>query len=309
MAGDLQNPIFTDDTKAREWLEARIWPNGPFCPHCGTTSERVTKLEGEKHRTGLYQCNECREQFTVTVGTVFERSKLPLSKWLMALYLLMASKKGMSTRQVSRMLGVSVKSTWFMTHRLREALRDGNFTGPIGGDNKVIEADETYVGGKAKNRAFAKKPPEKSVVLSLVERDGGVRSYHVPNVTATTLRPIVVQIASRKSWLMSDEMLSYVSIGKEFAGHRSVNHSADEYVRLGGWVHVNTVENYFSILKRGIYGVYQHVSEAHLHRYLGEFDFRHSTRKMSDMERTELAATGIVGKRLTYRRPDATAHA
>jgi transposase-like protein len=187
MAANLQNPIFTDDAKAREWLEARVWPHGPVCPHCGTTSERVTKLEGDKHRSGLYQCNECREQFTVTVGTVFERSKLPLSKWLMALFLLMASKKGMSTRQMSRMLGISVKSTWFMTHRLREALRDGNFTGPIGGENKVIESDETYIGGKAKNRAFAKEPPKKSIVLSLVERDGGVRSYHVPNVTASPL--------------------------------------------------------------------------------------------------------------------------
>ena len=189
---DIHNPIFKNERKAREWLEARIWPDGPFCPHCGER-ENWTHLKGKKHRPGLYQCNnkECREQFTVTVGTLFERSKIPLNIWMLATYLLCASKKGMSTRQLSRMLGVSVKSTWFMMHRIREAMRNNPDVGPLGGSNKVVEADETFVGGKAKNKAFG-PPPKKEAVFALVERDGMVRSYHVPAVNAKTLRPILV---------------------------------------------------------------------------------------------------------------------
>ncbi len=294
---DLQNPVFHDEAKAREWLEAQVWPDGPTCPHCGSCEP--TALKGKAHRPGLYQCNDCRQQFTVTVGTLFERSKIPLSKWLMATYLLSASKKGMSTRQLSRMLGVSVKSSWFMMHRIREAMRESK-PGALGGSNKVVEADETYIGGKAKNRAFA-PPPKKEPVVALVERDGSVRSFHVEAVNARTLRPILVTQIDRASYLMTDESNVYTKTGREFSGHGTVNHSIKEYVR-GKFYHSNTVENYFSILKRGINGNYQWVSAKHLKRYLGEFDFRYNTRHISDFERAAIAAKGIQGKRLTYRR-------
>ena len=300
---DLQNPVFHDETKAREWLEARIWPDGPVCPHCGSY-DKPTALKGKAHRPGLYQCNDCRKQFTVTVGTLFERSKIPISKWLLATYLLSASKKGMSTRQLSRMLGVSVKSSWFMMHRIREAMREGN-TGPLGGSNKVVEADETYIGGKAKNRAF-KAPPKKEPVVALVERDGKVRSFHVEAVSSSTLAPILYTQIDRASYLMTDESSVYTKAGREFSGHGTVNHSIKEYVR-GSFYHSNTVEGYFSILKRGITRNYQWVSAKHLKRYLGEFDFRYNTRDMSDFERTMVAAKGIQGKRLTYRRTSAGA--
>lgn len=293
---DLQNPIFHDETKARQWLEGHLWPDGPVCPHCGAVE--VTALHGKAHRPGLYQCNGCREQFTVTVGTLYERSKIPLSKWLMATYLLSASKKGMSTRQLSRMLGVSVKSTWFMMHRIREAMRE--HSGPLGGSNKVVEADETYVGGKARNKAFG-DPPPKEPVIALVERDGSVRSFHLETVSRETLRPILYTQIDRASYLMTDEAPVYKHHGKQFSGHGSVNHSIKQYVRGGFW-HTNTVENYFSIFKRGITGNYQWVSAKHLKRYLGEFDFRYNTRHATDMERAVKASKGIQGKRLTYRR-------
>ena len=302
MLSHLDNPIFHDDEAARAWFEARIWPDGPFCPHCGSTT--VTRLQGKKHRPGLFQCNDCREQFTVTVNTVCERSKIPLHRWCMAIYLLNSSKKGMSALQMHRMMGGSYKTAWFMMHRIREAMREGKLPGGLGGQNKVVEADETYVGGKARNRK--NKVPAKTAVLSLVERDGKVRSFPIGNVTATTLRPIIVSHVSRASYLMTDESPVYPVIGREFAGHGTVNHSAEEYVRAHFW-HTNTVEGYFSILKRGIVGVYHWVSEAHLHRYAAEFDFRYNHRVAlgyTDMQRTEIAAAGIYGKRLTYRRPD-----
>lgn len=306
---DLNNPIFQDDAKAREWLEARIWPEGPVCPHCGSLEREITKLEGKAHRAGLFQCNACREQFTATVGTVFERSKIPLSKWLLALYLLTASKKGMSTHQMHRMLGVSYKSTWFMTHRLREAMRDGTLKGPLGGPAKVVEVDETYVGGKESNKHKVKRTRGrrggvgKQAVVALIDRKGGMRSFHVPVVNAKSLRPILSTHIQSGSFLMTDDASLYAGLGKEFGGHATVNHSAEEYVRDGYW-HTNTVENYFSILKRGINGIYQQVSQQHLKRYLCEFDFRYNNRDLTDMDRTKLAAQGIVGKRLTYRRSD-----
>ncbi|HEX6964002.1 MAG TPA: IS1595 family transposase [Lacipirellula sp.] len=293
----LTNPIFQDETKAREWLEARVWPDGPVCPHCG--DQDFTRLEGKAHRPGLYQCNACRQQFTVTVGTLFERSKIPLTKWLMATFLLCASKKGMSAHQLHRMLGVSYKSTWFMMHRIREAMREGKLPDPLGGAGKTVEVDETYVGGKAHNRKG--KVPPKEAVVALVERDGSVRGYHVPAVNAKTLRPILFSQISRGSYLMTDESPVYKGMGREFAGHGSVNHSIEEYVRGVFW-HTNTVENYFSILKRGINGVYQHCGERHLKRYVGEFDFRYHFRHVDDLDRAALAAKGIAGKRLTYRR-------
>jgi transposase-like protein len=294
---DLASPIFRSEIKAREWLEAQVWPDGPVCPHCG--EQEYTRLEGEAHRAGLYQCNACRQQFTVTVGTLFERSKIALTKWLMAIYLLSASKKGMSTNQLSRMLGLPYKTAWFMTHRIREAMREGKLPGGMGGTNKVVEVDETYVGGKARNRK--NRIPPKEAVVALVEREGKVRSFHVPAVSARTLRPILVSQISRKSYLMTDESPVYRKVGNEFQGHGSVNHSIEEYVRGTFW-HTNTVENYFSILKRGLTGVYQHVGAQHLKRYVGEFDFRYNTRDLTDLERAALAAKGIQGKRLTYRR-------
>jgi len=307
MKNPLNNKVFQDEARARQWLEAQLWPEGPICPKCGT----VNKSTAIASRPGWYQCNakECRGQFTVTVGTLFERSHIPLNKWLMVAFLICASKKGISAHQVHRMIGVSYKSTWFMMHRLREAMREGKIPGGLGGQNKVVEVDETYVGGKAKNRK--NRIPPKEAVISLVERDGKVRSHHLPAVNAKTLRPILVSQISRKSYLMTDESTVYPKIGEEFAGHGTVNHSIEEYVRGTFW-HTNTVENYFSILKRGITGTYHHVSQQHLKRYLAEFDFRYNERSalnVSDAERATKALKGIVGKRLTYRRTGQADHA
>jgi transposase-like protein len=313
MSSHLNNPIFHDENAAREWFEARIWPDGPFCPHCGSRGEgRVTRMFGKAHRPGCFQCNDCREQFTVTVNTVCERSKIPLTKWCLAIYLLNSSKKGMSALQMHRMMGGSYKTAWFMMHRIREAMREGKSPGGLGGKNKVVEADETFVGGKEANKHKWKRTPGsqggvgKAPVIALVERDGSVRSFHVPHVSATTLRPIIVTQVNRASYLMTDDSGVYTKIGEEFAGHGTVNHSAEEYVRAYFW-HTNTVENYFSILKRGIFGIYHHVSDTHLHRYGAEFDFRYNHRValgFTDIQRTEIAAAGIYGKRLTYRRVD-----
>ena len=298
---DLTGRKFHDVTAAREHLEAILWPDGPVCPHCGEY-ENIKKLKGKSHRPGLHACNSCRGHFTVTVGTVLERSKIPLNKWVLGFHLMAASKKGMSAHQLHRMLGVTYKTAWFMAHRIREGMRDLS-PDPVGGGNKVVEADETYVGGKAKNRAFG-PPPKKEAVFALVERGGKVHSFHVPAVNAKTLRPILVTHADRDSYLMTDEAGAYVRVGREFSGHGTVNHSINEYVRGGFW-YTNTVENYFSIFKRGITGVYQHVSQQHLKRYLGEFDFRYNERTglgVSDDERADKALMGISGKRLTYRR-------
>jgi transposase-like protein len=305
MSANLQNPIFHDDAKAREWLEVRVWPNGPVCPHCGCTSEHVTKLEGKKHRPGLFQCNECREQFTVTVGTVFERSKVPLSKWLAALFLMTASKKGVSSHQIHRSLGVTYKTAWFMTHRLREAMRPLSLT-PMGGDGKTVEVDETFIGFQqgANTKTPRVATQFRNVVLTLVERGGSARSFHVDGTTISSVIPVVRENVRRESKLMTDEASWYRGVGKEFASHETVDHSAKEYVR--GEITTNTVEGYYSIFKRGMKGIYQHCSEKHLHRYLSEFDFRYSNRialGVDDAQRAGLLATGIKGKRLTYRRP------
>ena len=298
---DLSNPIYHDNDAARRYLEAVRWPDGPYCPHCGVF-DGVHRLGGKASAAGLLHCRACRKKFTITVGTLFERSHIPLHKWLLATHLMSASKKGMSAHQMHRMLGVTYKTAWFMAHRIREAMRDAN-PDPIGGQNKVVEADETYVGGKAKNRAFG-PPPKKEAVFALVEREGKVHSFHVPAVNAKTLRPILVTHADRDSYLMTDEAGAYVRVGREYSGHGTVNHSINEYVRGGFW-YTNTVENYFSILKRGITGVYQHVSQQHLKRYLGEFDFRYNEREglgVTDDDRAVKALRGISGKRLTYRR-------
>jgi transposase-like protein len=302
---DMTASIYSDENKAREHLEKLLWPEGPFCPHCGNADPaRIHKLEGKSTRPGVYKCRECEKPFSVTVGTVFESSHIPLNKWLYATHKLNSGKKGTSAHQLHRELGVSYKSAWFMCHRIREAMAPATLT-PVGGEGKVIEVDETEIGGKAKNRAYRKRVPKKHIVLSLVERGGAVRSMTVPNVTAKTLRAKIVRAASRKSHLMTDDAKWYVRAGEEFASHQSVNHWKNEYVR--GLVHTNTIEGYFSILKRGIYGVYQHVSEVHLHRYLAEFDFRYSNRAKlgyTDGERAAKALMGIRGKRLTYRQAD-----
>jgi transposase-like protein len=272
---DLTNPIFTDANKAREHLERLYWPDGIACRHCGNADPaRITKLAGKSTRPGVHWCNECNKPFTVTVGTVMEDSHIPLNKWVLAYHLMAASKKGMSAHQLHRMLGVSYKSAWFLGHRIRESMAPTT-QGPIGGDNKVVEADETLIGGKKKNRAFAKTEPKKHTVLTLVDRDGDSHSFHVANVKAKTLRETIVKVASRKSYLATDELASYETIGKEFSGHGAVNHSADEYVRLGGFIHVNTAECRFSLMKRAVFGTHHSISEAHLPRYLAEWDYKH----------------------------------
>ncbi len=306
MAAELDNPALQDDDLAREWFEARIWPNGPVCPHCGSTGDDgVTKLCGVKHRPGLYQCNGCRQQFTVTVGTVMERSKIPLHIWLKAMYLLATSKKGMSTHQLHRMLGVSLKSTWFLMHRIREAAREPYLGTLMGGRGLPVQADETFVGrkttraGEVRKRGYAAKEP----VITLVDGKQA-RSFHVPEVNGATLKPILREQISPAAMVFTDEATYYRGIAADFpAGHFTVQHNIGEYVRGGATV--NACENYFSILKRGIYGTYQHVSPTHLKRYVAEFDFRFNNRVglgINDMERTEKLARGAVGKRLTYQR-------
>lgn len=307
MKVDLTYPIYHDEAKAREHLEALLWPNGPVCPRCGIDGDRITKLKGRSTRPGVHKCKDCRKPFTVTVGTVMERSKVPLNKWVLAAQLMASSKKGMSAKQLERMLGVTYETAWFLFHRLRECAIDPS-RGPVGGDNKVVEADETYVGGKAKNAHRSKSVPKKVAVVSLVEREGEVRSFRVAKVNATTLRPILVKHADRKSYLMTDDSAVYPKVGKEFAGHGSVNHSAGEYVRGGFW-YTNTVESYFAILKRGVYGTFHNLSEAHLHRYLAEFDFRYNTRQLSDGERADALLAQSKGKRLTYQQPREAANA
>ncbi len=296
---DLSNPAFTNEDKARELLEITRWPNGPICPFCGQM-ETVKPLNGNSMGPGWYYCTECQDKFTVRVGTLYERSHIPLHKWLLATHLVVASKKGMSALQLSRMLGITYKSAWFMCHRIREGMTPKQ-QGPIGGPGRTVESDETAIGGKAKNRAYAKKEPKKQTVLTLVDRDGDSRSFHVANVKAKTLRDAIVRTVDRKSHLMTDELPSYDKVGREFAGHHTVNHSEDEYVRLGGFVHINTAEARFSLMKRAVFGTHHSVSEVHLARYLAEWDFKWNTRKVGDGERAALALKGIEGKRLTYR--------
>lgn len=319
----LNQPQFQDADKAREYLEAIRWPHGPVCPHCGSLNKEHYALQGKAHRPGLWKCKDCRKQFSVTVGTVFERSKVPLHQWMQAVFLICSSKKGCSSHQLQRTLGVQYKTAWFMTHRIREAMKSPGGMFSTGGG--TVEADETYVGGKERNKHRSKRIKGanggvgKQMVFSLVERGGKVRSMHLPSVNANNLRPILqAQLNTAKTRLMTDGEGQYRIIAPMFASHESVNHGAGEYVR--GDVHTNTVEGYFSILKRGIIGTYHHVSPQHLQRYCAEFDFRYNHREtkakvdgktvksgFNDEQRTVAALQGIAGKRLTYRRINAAA--
>ena len=307
-------PRFTNEDAARTHLESLQWPDGPFCPHCG--SLKATRLPAQRGRpttahpegairNGIIQCNDCRKQYSVTVGTVFESSKVPLHKWLMANHLLCSSKKGMSAHQLHRMLGVTYKTAWFMTMRIREAMRPTE-TPPMGGTGGRVEADETYIGRVKGIDAPRGGFRHKMRVVSLVDRDTGVaRSFVSDSKSVGEVANIVRANVDRETKLTTDEARHYWTVGKEFAAHDRVLHAGGEYVR--GDVHTNTIEGFFSIFKRGMKGVYQHCGEQHLHRYLAEFDFRYTNRSangVEDAERADMALAGIAGKRVTYRRTD-----
>lgn len=306
---------FHDEAAAFVKLEELLWPNGPVCPHCGN-SERIYALEGVRSkpskknpegvvRHGLKKCGKCRKQFTVRMNTVFESSHIPLHKWWQALHLLCSSKKGISAHQLHRVLELSYEAAWFMAHRIREAMREGSLA-PMGGEGKIVEADETFIGNKKdaqKRRGYA----HKFAVLSLVQRGGKVRSFQIDNASKATIQPIVEANLAKESMLMTDEAKYYTPIGRDFKHHFTVEHGAGEYVR--GSVHTNTLEGYFSVFKKGMKGVYQHCSEKHLHRYLAEFDFRYNNRValgVEDEARTVQAILGARCKRMTYKQPIST---
>lgn len=294
----LNQPQFKSETSAREYLEALRWPDGPVCPHCGGM-DKAYRINGKSARPGLLKCGHCRKQFTVTVGTLFERSKIPLHDWLKVVYLLCSSKKGMSSHQIHRTLGVTYKTAWFMTHRIREAMADPVFKNQLGGSGEIVEADETYWGTKFKKHPKAHGYQHKEKIFSLVERGGNVRSFHVEHVSGATLKPIIRDQVANETHVMTDQFGAYKDLGNEFEKHSVVCHSRGEYVR--GQIHTNTIEGYFSILKRGLTGVYQHCKSKHLKKYIGEFDFRYNNRGITDAKRTDVALLGIGGKRLLYR--------
>lgn len=308
----LNQPQFQDADKAREYLEALRWSNGVVCPHCGVVGGHY-QLKGKATRPGVYKCASCSGQFTVTVGTVFERSKIALHIWLQAVHLMCASKKGISAKQLERMLGVTYKTAWFMSHRIREAMISET-AGRLGGSGKIVEADETYWGSesgskvdsaKANRRKSGAALNDSNKIVSLVERNGQVRSFHVPSVTGKNLKAVLDSQIHPATHLMTDSSPRYNLTKREhgFAAYDQVNHSKKEYVR--GVIHTNTVEGYFSILKRGLVGTFHHVGSQHLQRYCTEFDFRYNARVtlgFNDTDRADLALKGIAGKRLTYRR-------
>ncbi|WP_295708868.1 IS1595 family transposase [uncultured Brevundimonas sp.] len=301
----LSKPYFHDEEAAFRFVEGLIWSSGPVCPKCGGV-DRISAIKAnpeKRVRYGLKKCGQCKSQFTVRMGTIFEESKLPLHKWLQAIYLMCSSKKGISAKQLERTLEVTYKTAWFLAHRIREAMRSGELA-PFGQDGGAVEVDETYIGrepGKPVKRAFH----HKMKVLSLVDRSTGqVRSVVVDNIRPATIAPIVLDNLHREARLMTDEAGHYLAVGRQFAEHGVVRHGQDEYVSTDDrTIHTNTIEGYFSIFKRGMKGVYQHCSKKHLHRYLAEFDFRYSNRSAlgcEDQERAVRAVLGVVGKRLTY---------
>lgn len=310
----LSKPYFHDEEAAFAYLEGIVWNEGPACPHCGSV-DRITKVKAnpeKRIRVGLWRCGNCKGQFTVKVGTVFEHMRLPLHKALQAVYLMTSSKKGISAHQLHRVLEITYKSAWFLAHRIREAMRDGDLA-PFGGNGGIVEVDETFIGklkGVEKRRAFH----HKMKVLALVDRNTGkARTMVIDNVKAETLMPIVIANVAREARIMTDEHSGYRDVGKWFAGHGTTSHGKGEYVNLEDrTIHSNTVEGYFSIFKRGMKGVYQHCGEQHLHRYLSEFEFRYNNRTAlgcNDADRSNSALAGIVGKRLTYAIPDVHAEA
>ena len=294
----------TGEEKARAYLEATLWPSGPVCPHCKSTDVyRMTpKADSEKPgRSGLLRCRSCKKQFTVTVGTIFEGSHVPLHKWLMAVHFMTASKKGFSAHQLHWMIGVTYKAAWFMCHRLRYAMGQEPVRSKLRG---TVEVDETYVGGKHKNRHLSvrlrESAPKKIPVVALVQRNGDVRTFPVRGATAHTLKTAIIENIDKRSKVITDDYSAYVNAAKGFAGgHHSVNHSIPEYVKPGN-IHTNTVESYFSLLKRGIMGTFHHISREHINQYCGEFAFRWNHRDSTDTERANAALTATTGKRLVY---------
>ncbi|HLH11570.1 MAG TPA: IS1595 family transposase [Methylovirgula sp.] len=297
-------PQFNDEAAAYAYVEARLWPDGPICPHCGVIG-KAGKLSGKTDRIGSYKCYACRKKFSVKVGTIFESSHIAMRDWLTAIHLLCSSKKGISANQLSRTLGITLKSAWFVAHRIREAMRDGALA-PLGGEGKTIEADETYIGNIRGAPKRHRNVQHKNMVLTLVERGGSARSFHIDGKAISDVMPIIRENVAHESRINTDEAKHYYDVGKEYAAHETVNHAREEYARKDGarLISTNTVEGYYSIFKRGMKGVYQHCGERHLHRYLAEFDFRYSNRArlgIDDQARAERALSGIVGKRLTYR--------
>jgi transposase-like protein len=303
---DLLNPVFTDEKAARAHLEALRWPKHRVCPHCGE-SENTSPTASKNHKPGLYYCNSCEKTFTVTVGTLFERSHVPLHKWMLSFHLMASSKKGISAHQLHRMLGVTYKTAWFMAHRIREAMRPADAL-PFGEDGGAVEIDETFIGIQKPKTEGAHGYEHKNKVLSLVDRTTGkARSVVLDRISFTDILPILRENASREARILTDEGKHYNYVRFHFAGHETVKHSAGEYVRMADRsIHTNTIEGFFSIFKRGMKDVYQHCGKQHLHRYLAEFDFRYSNRMalgINDSERASIALKGVGGKRLTYRGP------
>jgi transposase-like protein len=308
----MANPILTakqfqDEEAAFAYVEAALWPEGPHCPHCGGV-ERISKMQGKSTRIGLYKCYQCRQPFTVRMGTIFKASHIPLHLWLQAIHLICSSKKGISANQIHRTLGVTLKSAWFLMHRIREAMRTGDLS-PMGGSGGTVEIDETVIGriegAPAPKNIKGGRSGYRNVALTLVERGGSARSFHVTGTTIAELKPVIRTNVAREAAIMTDQAAWYPEIGAEFASHDTVNHAKDEYARYEGGklVSTNSVEGYYSIFKRGMKGVYQHCKEKHLHRYLAEFDFRFSNRAIrgvNDAARANRALLGVKGKRLTY---------
>ena len=297
MASALSAPHFHDEKAAFAYVEARIWPEGPVCPHCGGV-ERISLMGGKSTRVGTYKCYQCRKPFTVKIGTIFEDSKVPMHIWLQAIYLIAGSKKGISSNQLHRTLGVTLKTAWFMSHRIREAMRDGDLF-PMGGNGAIVEIDETFINNKpgAKVGGYM----HKMKVLSLLDRrTGRARSIVIDKVDSSTILPIVYANVDRETHIVTDEARHYRPISG-FRSHNAVNHNAGQYAR--GAAHTNTIEGAFSIFKRGMRGIYQFCSEKHLHRYLAEFDFRYTNREATgcnDADRADAILNGVVGRRLTY---------
>jgi transposase-like protein len=311
MKSVLSDKHFHDEKSAYAFVESRVWPDGPVCPHCGGF-DRISKMKGESTRIGTYKCYQCRKPFTVKVGTVFEASHVPMHQWLQAMFLMASSKKGISSNQLHRTLGCTLKTAWFISHRIREAMKVVGVE-PLGGAGHVVEADETYFGDReivVKRTKHGKAGlGSKRAVVALVERGGGsVRSFHVDKADKATVTRLVAQNVAPESHLHTDESRLYSDVNKRVAQHHAVVHSGAEYVRYqdGTAIHSNTAENVFSVFKRGMKGTYQHCAEKHLHRYLAEFDFRYNNRValgIGDEARTDIALKGIVGKRLKYAIP------